>query len=160
MTKRNGRDLDPLMVDQYVSGRIRALVFDLVNDDWSMALQDLARLYRALKTGPSTGVDEPTGRTPPEVVGASIYYDDNGTTVEEFCDGPDEQGNCRLAEKGRPVACAGKRLATRGWDFAVAADADLCPLLALGLVKRHLDASWEEARQPRSGQPTKEVEHV
>jgi hypothetical protein len=159
MAKRDDRALGPLMADQYVSGRIRALVFDLVNDDWSMALQDLARLYRALKTGPNTEA-EVLARAVPEVVGASIYHDDNGTTVEEFCDGPDEQGNCRLAEKGRPVACAGKRLATRGWDFGVATDAELCPLLALGLVKRHLNASREEATQPRSGQPTKEVEHV
>jgi hypothetical protein len=159
MAKRVGHELDPLMADEYVRGRMRALVFDLVNDDWSMALQDLARLYRALKTGPKTDADR-HARAVPEVVGASIYYDDNGTTVEEFCDGPDEQGHCRLATKGRPVACAGKRLATRGWDFGVAADAELCPLLTLGLVKRHLDASSEEAKQPRIRQSTKEVEYV
>lgn len=144
MAKRDGQEVDPLMADQYVKGRIRALVFDLVNDDWSMALQDLARLYRALKTGPKTDAYE-SNRAVPEVVGASIYYDDNGTTVEEFCDGPDEQGNCPLAEKGRPVDCAGKRLATRGWDFGVAADAEICPLLTLGLVRRHLQAAARQA---------------
>jgi hypothetical protein len=149
MAKQYDHELDPLMADQYVRGRIRALAFDLVNDDWSMALQDLARLYRALKTGPKDYAYE-SNREVPEVVGASIYYDDNGTAVEEFCDGPDEQGNCRLAEKGRPIACAGKRLATRGWDFGVAADAEICPLLALGLVRRHLPAAATEVPQPAS----------
>ena len=127
------------LADRYVSGRIKALVLDLVNDDWSMALHDLERLYRALKTGPSTDIDVPT-RPIPEVVGASIYYEDDGTTVEEFCQGPDEQGACQRAEAGRPIACAGKRLATRGWDVGVATDAELCPLLTLGLVDRYLDA--------------------
>jgi hypothetical protein len=137
MANRDSQELDAMMMaDRYVRGRIRALVFDLVNDDWSMALQDLERLYRALKTGPSTGVDGSTGRSPPEIVGASIYYDNDGTTVEEFCQGPDEQGNCPRAEAGRPVACAGKRLATRGWDVGVASGAEHCPLVALGLVKR------------------------
>jgi hypothetical protein len=145
------------MADRYVRGRIRALVFDLVNDDWSMALHDLERLYRAIKTGPTTGADEPTGRTPPDVVGASIYYDDDGTTVEEFCQGPDEQGDCPRAEAGRPIACAGRRLATRGWDFGVASDAELCPLLTLGLVKRYLDGVSKETNRAKSGQ---EVEHV
>jgi len=140
MAKRDRQEAEPLMADRYVSGRIRALVLDLVNDDWSMALQDLERLYRAIKTGPSTGADEPPGRIPPEVVGATIYYDDAGTTVEEFCQGPDEQGACQRAEAGRPIACAGKRLATRGWDVGVATDAELCPLLTLGLVDRYLDA--------------------
>jgi hypothetical protein len=139
MVKRHEQELDPLMADQYVKSRIRALAFDLVNDDWSMALEDLARLYRALKTGPKSDAYEPN-RAIPDVVGATIYYDDNGTMVEEFCDGPDREGNCPFAEKGRPVACAGKRLATRGWDLGVAEDAELCPLLTLGLVKRHFEA--------------------
>jgi hypothetical protein len=139
MANRDSEELDmPVMTDRYVRGRIRALVLDLVNDDWSMALQDLERLYRALKTGPKTGVDDPTGSVPPEIVGASIYYDDGGTTVEEFCQGPDEQGRCPRAEQGQPVACAGKRLATRGWDFGVASGAEHCPLVALGIVKRPL----------------------
>lgn len=160
MAKRDNQELDMgFMADRYVRGRIRALVLDLVNDDWSMALQDLERLYRALKTGPSTVGDEPTGRTPPEVVGASIYYDDEGTTVEEFCQGPDEQGNCPRAEAGRPIACAGKRLATRGWDFGVAPDAELCPLIALGLVKRPPDA-FSGSKEPGLLNQQKEVEHV
>jgi hypothetical protein len=153
MTERYDQELDHLMGDPYVRGRIRALAFDLVNDDWSMALQDLARLYRALKTGSKDHAYE-SNREVPEVVGGSIYYDDNGTAVEEFCDGPNEEGNCRLAEKGRPIACAGKRLATRGWDFGVAADAEICPLLSLGLVRRHLMAVAREATDltPTRGQ--------
>ena len=148
------------MADRYVRSRIRALVLDLSNDDWSMALHDLERLYRAIKTGPTTGTDQPTDRIPPDVVGASIYYDDDGTTVEEFCQGPDQQGDCPRAEAGRPIACAGRRLATRGWDFGVAPDAELCPLLTLGLVRRYLDGFSTEARQTKFGKPTKEVEHV
>lgn len=137
MAKRDGTTLEPVMADRYVEARIRALVLDLLHDDWSKALHDLERLYRALKTGPTTG-DDPIERTPPDVVGASIYYDDDGTTVEEFCQGPDEQGACPRAEDGRPVACAGKRLATRGWDVGIASDAEICPLLTLGLVRRYL----------------------
>jgi hypothetical protein len=139
MENEGSQELDTVMADRYVRGRTRALVRDLVNDDWSMALHDLERLYRALKTGPTTG-DDPIERTPPDVVGASIYYDDDGATVEEFCQGPDEQGECPRAETGRPIACAGKRLATRGWDVGVATDAELCPLLTLGLVKQYLPA--------------------
>jgi hypothetical protein len=116
-----------------------------MNDDWSIALQDLERL-RALKTGATTEVDKPT-RSIPEVVGASIYHSDEGTTVQEFCQGPDELGDCPRAEEGRPVACAGKRLATRGWDFGVATDAELCPLLTLGLVKRYLDGFSKAFRE-------------
>jgi hypothetical protein len=151
MAKRDSEELDlAIMSDRCVKGRIRALVLDLVNDDWSMALQDLERLYEALKTGPSDEFDETTGRTPPEVAGASIYYEDDGTTVEEFCHGPDEQGQCPRAQEGRSVACAGRRLATRGWDFGVAADAELCPLLTLGLVKRYLDGFPKEAQPNES----------
>ena len=153
MAKRDGKELEPVMADRYVEARIRALVLDLVNDDWSMALHDLERLYRAIKTGPTTGPDEPTGRIPPKVVGATIYYDDDGTTVEEFCQGPDEQGACPRAEAGRPIACAGKRLATRGWDVGIATDAELCPLLTLGLVNRHLDA-FSGSKQTRFAQST------
>ena len=151
MANQDSQELDTsVMTDRYVRGRITALVLDLVNDDWSMALQDLERLYRALKTGPKFDSDEPTGSIPPEVVCTSICWDDDGTTVEEFCQGPDERGNCPRAEQGRPLACAGKRLATRGWDIGVASDAERCPLVALGLVKQPSDAFSNEAQQPDS----------
>lgn len=158
MAKRNGKELDAVMTDRYVRGRVRALVLDLVNDDWSMALQDLERLHRALKTGATTEIDEPT-RSIPRVVGASIYYDDEGTTVEEFCQGPDELGGCPRAEQDRPVACAGRRLATRGWDVGVATDAEICPLLTLGLIKRYL-AGFQRSKQPGFSQLEREVQHV
>jgi hypothetical protein len=158
MAKRNGKEVDAVMTDRYVRGRMRALVLDLVNDDWSMALRDLERLYRALKTGATTEVDEST-RSIPGVVGASIYYDDDGTMVEEFCQGPDELGKCPRAEEDLPVACAGKRLATRGWDIGIAPDADLCPLLTLGLVKRYL-AGFNRSEQPRFSPPEKEIQHI
>jgi len=146
MVEREPREIrKDVMRDPYIEGRIRALVVDLVNDDWSMALQDLERLYRALKTGPKDDLDERAHEVP-DIVGASIYYEDDGTMVEEFCQGPDEQGKCPRAEEGRPVACAGRRLATRGWDFGVAADAELCPLLTLGLVKRYLDGLPKEVQ--------------
>ncbi len=159
VTTRDSQELGmELMTDRYVEGRIRALVLDLVNDDWSMALQDLERLYRALKTGPKADMDEPT-RQVPDIVGASIYYDDDGTKVEEFCQGPDEQGNCPRAGAGRPVACAGKRLATRGWDLGVALDAKRCPLISLGLVHRPADDhKTTQTKSPPNQQ--KEVEHV
>jgi hypothetical protein len=139
MCKQNGNELDAILADRYVRGRVKALVFDLVNEDWQMALHDLERLYRALKTGPSEDFEQST-REVPGIVGASVYYEEDGTTVEEFCQGPDELGRCPRAEEGRPVACAGKRLATRGWDVGIAADADICPLLTLGLVERNLAA--------------------
>jgi hypothetical protein len=143
----------PVMSDRYVRGRIRAMVLDLVNDDWSMALQDLERLYRALKTVPSTDLREPT-REVPEIVGASIYYLDDGTMVEEFCQGPDDLGQCPRAKAGRPVACAGKRLATRGWDFGVALDAKQCPLISLGLVRRPTHDLEDEAEGNSLAQST------
>jgi hypothetical protein len=138
MMKQQDRDeLAGLIADRYVSGRIRALVFDLVNDDWEMVLHDLERLYRALKTPPAEDSGQWT-REVPEVAGASIYHEDDGTKVEEFCQGPDEVGRCPRAAAGRPVACAGKHLATRGWDVGIAEDAVICPLLTLGLVRRDL----------------------
>ena len=132
--------------DEYVRGRVRALVVDLVNDDWSMALQDLERLYRALKTGAPAPVHQGTGRIVPDVAGAAIYWDDDGTLVEEFCQGPDERGGCPRAQPGKPVACAGNRLATRGWDFAVDPDAVQCPLVALGLVRRPIGGHARETK--------------
>ncbi len=164
MANRDSQDLDAqFMTDPYVRGRIRALTLDLVNDDWWMALQDLEHLYQALKAGPA-GLDEPTAHVPPEVAGASIYYEDDGTVVEELCLGPDERGDCPRAEEGRPVACAGKRLTTRGWDFGIAADAERCPLAALGLVKRPQEAVSDKAGQPELDSYTpsrrKEVAHV
>lgn len=149
MTNRNQQDLDlGLTSDRYVAGRIRALVLDLVNDDWPKALQDLGSLYLALKTELASENHE-QAREVPEIAGASIYYEDDGTTVEEFCEGPNELGQCPRAEEGHPVACAGKRLATRGWDFAVATDAERCPLVALGLVKRNVEAVEPLSRTQR-----------
>ena len=160
MVKRVAKELDlGLTADPYVEARIRALVFDLVNEDWSMALHDLERLYRALKTGSPADVDQ-SGREIPELVGASISYEDDGTMVEEFCQGPDELGRCPRAEEGRPVACAGKRLATRGWDVGIAPDADICPLLTLGLVKRYLDGFPKIGTATRFVRRRKEVGHV
>jgi hypothetical protein len=150
MKEQDRNELDGLIADRYVSGRIRALVFDLVNDDWEMALHDLERLYRALKTPPAEDSGQWT-REVPEIAGASISYEDDGTTVEEFCQGPDELGRCPRAEEGRPVACAGKHLATRGWDVPIADDAVICPLLTLGLVKRNLGAELQAPGYPTSG---------
>jgi hypothetical protein len=139
MANRESQELDLAIIsDRYVRGRIRALVFDLVNDDWPMALHDLERLNRALKSGPKDEISQPA-REVPDIVGASIYYEDEGTMVEEFCQGPDELGECPRADEGHPVACAGKRLATKGWDVGIAGDADICPLLTLGQVKQYLD---------------------
>jgi hypothetical protein len=152
--------MDTVTKDPYVRGRIRALVSDLENDDWSLALQDLERLYRALKTNPC-GDSEGSGRQIPEIVGAAIYCDNNGPAEEEFCQGPDDLGRCPRAEEGRPVACAGKRLATRGWDIGIAPDADICPLLTLGLVQRHLDGLAEApALTTMVHAETKEVAYV
>lgn len=156
---RDNREVDAVLTDRHVRGRTKALMLDLSNDDWTMALRDLERLYRALQTGPKTDVDEPTHEIP-DIVGASIYHDDDGTIVEEFCQGPDELGKCPRAKEGQHVACAGKRLATRGWDFGVATDAELCPLLTLGLVRRNLAGFLEVATESTYERPRREVQYV
>ena len=119
----------------HVRARVKVLLFDLVNDDLPMALLDLERLYRAVRSAPEVA-DSVGALASPETVEALIYYNDGETKVQEVCAGPDEQGRCPRAEQRRPVTCAGKRLTAKGWDIGVAADAEACPLVALGIVKR------------------------
>ncbi len=116
-----------------VRARVNALIFDLVNDDLQMALLDLERLYRAVRALPE--VAGSVGASASPTIEALVYYNEDGTMVEEICPGPDECGRCPRAEQSRPVACAGKRLTAGGWDLGVAAGAEACPLVALGIVK-------------------------
>lgn len=127
----------------HVRGRVKALVYDLESNDLPMALLDLAHLYRALATKPGRNADRyasPPAEGGDEKVHALIYNDDR-SVIEEICEGPDERGACPRAEEGHPAACAGKWLTAKGFDFKVAPDVGGCPLVALGIVQRYLQAT-------------------
>jgi hypothetical protein len=109
-----------------------------------MALLDLAHLYRALRRHVPHEVemdDEPIEMT--EDMRTLIFSDDRAA-IEEICFGPDRQGRCPRAEEGHPVACADKWIMNKDWNFKVAADADACPLVSLGLAHRYLRAAISE----------------
>lgn len=67
----------------------------------------------------------------------TLIYDERRMGVEE-CYGPLLDGTCPRAESGKPVACAGKWLRARGWNFRVAAGARYCPLNTLGIRRSQL----------------------
>ena len=123
-----------------LKGRVKALIYDLSNDDLPMALLDLAHLYRALRAGSplSSKLDEPARLT--EDLRTLIFNDDRAA-IEEICMGPDEQGRCPRAAEGHPVDCADKWIMNKGWNFKVAPDAEACPLVSLGLAHRYLRAT-------------------
>ena len=120
-----------------LKGRVKALVYDLSNDDLPMALLDMAHLYRALRSGSArlSRVDEPVELT--EDLRTLIFNDDRAA-IEEICMGPDERGRCPRATEGHPVACADQWIMNKGWNFKVAPDAEACPLVSLGLAHRYL----------------------
>jgi hypothetical protein len=123
-----------------LKGRVKALVYDLSNDDLPMALLDMAHLYRALRAGSArrSEIDEPVELT--EDLRTLIFNEDRAA-IEEICMGPDEQGRCPRAVEGHPVDCADKWIMNKGWNFKVAPDADACPLVSLGLAHRYLRAA-------------------
>ena len=118
-------------------GRARGLIYDLSNDDLPMALLDLAHLYRALRGGSPrrSKFDEPTELT--EDLRTLVFSDDRAA-IEEICMGPDRHGKCPRAEEGHPIDCADKWIMNKGWNFKVAPEADVCPLVSLGLAHRYL----------------------
>jgi hypothetical protein len=123
-----------------LKGRVKALIYDLSNDDLPMALLDLAHLYRALRVGRPrlSKFDESVELT--EDLRTLIFNDDRAA-IEEICMGPDEHGKCPRATAGHPVACAEKWIMNKGWNFKVAPDAQACPLVSLGLAHRYLRAA-------------------
>jgi hypothetical protein len=141
----SGDDLPPRL-----RGRVKALVHDLSRNDLPMALLDLAHLYRALAKKPDRDAAQYASSAPERAddqVHALIYNDDR-SVIEEICDGPDERGGCPHAKAGHPAVCADKWISANGWDFKVAPGADGCPLVALGIVRRYLQATVaDEARE-------------
>jgi len=142
-TKRYGKTRRPITADELppeIKGRVKGLIYDLSNDDLPMALLDLAHLYRALRRqGPrEIEDDEPIELT--EDLRTLIFSDDRAA-IEEICIGPDQHGKCPRAEEGHPIDCADKWIMNKGWNFKVAPDADVCPLVSLGLAHRYLRAA-------------------
>lgn len=134
---------EPITADElpaHVKSRVRGLIYDLSNDDLPMALLDLAHLYRALRRQAPRAIedDEPVELT--EDLRTLIFSDDRAA-IEEICMGPNRQGKCPRAEEGHPIDCADKWIMNKGWNFKVAPDADVCPLVSLGLAHRYLRAA-------------------
>jgi hypothetical protein len=140
LAERNGEAITADELPAELKGRIRDLIYDLSNDDLPMALLDLAHLYRALRIGAArrSKVDEPIELT--EDLRTLIFSDDRAS-IEEICMGPNEHGECPLANGGHLVGCGGKWIMNKGWNFKVAPDADGCPLVSLGLAHRYLRAA-------------------
>lgn len=122
------QDLMPKIRD-----RVGALLNDLTNDDLSMALLDLAQLYRSLSAGDAT-VGQSASRGTRTPVRTFIYAADEAA-IEDMCFGPNSDGNCPRVSAGLPVACADRWISALGWDFRVAPDAQLCPLTSLGIIR-------------------------
>ncbi len=146
MTKQaieEARARTPITADelpQELKGRVKALVYDLSNDDLPMALLDMAHLYRALRSGSArrSKLDEPVELK--EDLRTLIFNDDRAA-IEEICMGPDQEGRCPRATEDHPVACAERWIMNKGWNFKVAPDAQSCPLVSLGLAHRYLRAA-------------------
>ena len=142
-TRRDGDTRQPITADELppeIKGRIKGLVYDLSDDDLPMALLDMAHLYRALRVGSPrrSKFDEPVELT--EDLRTLVFSDDRAA-IEEICIGPDQHGKCPRAEEGHPIDCADKWIMNKGWNFKVAPDADVCPLVSLGLAHRYLRAA-------------------
>src|SRR5438034_7830054 len=91
-------DARPITSDELppeLKGRVKALIYDLSNDDLPMALLDMAHLYRALRAGsPRNGkFEEPVQLT--EDLRTLIFSEDRDA-IEEICMGPTEHGECTL----------------------------------------------------------------
>jgi len=124
----------------HLRGRVKALVHDLSRNDLPMALLDLAHLYRGLaSTAGRRPLLDQTDAAPNTV--STVIYNDDRSAIEEICEGPNERGGCPRAKAGSPAACADKWISANGWDFKVAPDTDGCPLVALGIVRRYLQAT-------------------
>src|SRR5712691_6696489 len=92
----------PITADELppeLKGRVKALVYDLSNDDLPMALLDMAHLYRALRAGSprSSKFEEPRQLT--EDLRTLIFSEDRAA-IEEICMGHTEHGECPLTNGG------------------------------------------------------------
>jgi len=130
----------------HLRGRIKALIFDLANDDLPMALLDMAHLYRALRQGTSRRAGTASGGSDEPEELKTLIFNDLRTAIDEICMGPDEQGKCPRAEEGQPAVCAGHWIMAKGWNFKVAPDAEGCPLISLGLAHRYLRAAIDPGK--------------
>ena len=142
-TKTKDAARAPITADDlpaHLKGRVRGLIYDLSNDDLPMALLDLAHLYRALnkQKGRDVEVEEPIELT--EDLRTLIFNEDQ-SAIEEICMGPDRQGRCPKAAEDHPIDCSDKWIMNKGWNFKVAPDAEVCPLVSLGLAHRYLRAA-------------------
>lgn len=138
---RQGSQITADELPAHLKGRIKGLIYDLSNDDLPMALLDLAHLYRALRRQSPREVeidDEPIELT--EDLRTLVFSDDRAA-IEEICMGPDQHGECPRAKEGHPIDCADKWIMNKGWNFKVAPDAEVCPLVSLGLAHRYLRAA-------------------
>lgn len=112
--------------------RVRSLLSDLAADDISMALLDLANLYRSVAG--ITGEALATVATESAEQQPVLIFGEDGETVAEVCNGPGRSGACPRALRGDHVVCADRWLMASAWMFKVAPDAVLCPLVPLGLT--------------------------
>jgi hypothetical protein len=132
------RDLLPTIIDDELPPelrtRVRWLLHDLATNDISVTLLDLVELSRTFTMGtPSENARAPTAGEG-SMMPILIYGKDN-KTVTERCNGPDSSGDCPQASPTCPVACTGRWIMASGWRFKIAADAESCPVLALGLSR-------------------------
>ncbi len=135
-------DLPPALKD-----RVRSLLRDLSADDVSMALLDLAHLYRAVAgTGNRVAAAPRDDGNDQRRV---LIFGEDETTVADVCAGPDQSGICPRAQ-GESVACADRWLMASGWMFKVAPEADLCPLVPLGLASRSRSAITGRPQEGRA----------
>lgn len=117
--------------------RVQALLSDLAGNDLSMALLDLAQLYRSLTIAMPEGDRGQQALAAPDAARKiqTLIYAEDGKTITEQCYGPDRAGRCPMASLECTVACAGRWIMAAGWRFRVAPDAESCPVAALGVTR-------------------------
>src|SRR5437867_11049952 len=96
-----------------LKGRVKALIYDLSNDDLPMALLDLAHLYGALRVRPPrlNKFDEPVELT--ENLRTIIFSEDRAA-IEETCMGSTEHGECPVTNVRHPFGCVGEWIVKTG----------------------------------------------
>lgn len=131
----------PAVLEQDLPPRLRerleSLLGHLSANDTSMALLDLAQLYRGLTADGAEslgGAGASTEAKAPTWVRTLIYGKDDAT-IEDICLGPRPDGTCARSRPGASVDCADHRISAMGWDFKVAPDAKLCPLTSMGIIR-------------------------
>jgi hypothetical protein len=125
----------------HLQGRIKGLIYDLSSDDLPMALLDLAYLYQALRSQIPREVEMDEGPFELAEELRTLIFSDDRAAIEDICAGPGPHGTCPRAQEGHSVACTDRWIMNKGWNFKVAADAETCPLVSLGLAHRYLRAA-------------------